>query len=147
MVVLEQLFELRFVGLVTVPNGAWQRGFLFSSSQYFFHGNHGGVALLVKLAVFVVHIRHTAAHASCKVAAGFTQHSHRTAGHVFATVVACAFDHSGRARQTHSETLTSHAGEERFTACRTNHHGVTHDDVVHRIATEVDARAHHHAAA
>ena len=61
-------------------------------------------------------------------------------------MVACAFHHSGGTRQTHRKSFTGHAAEKRFAAGRAIQHGVADDGVADGFATEIDARAHYHAA-
>ena len=122
-------------------------GFLLGGGQHFFQRHHGGVAALGKLAVFVVHVGHAAAHAGRKVAPGLAQHRHGAAGHVFAAVVAGALDHRGGARQAHRKALAGHAAEEGLAGGGAVHHGVADDGVADGVAAEVDAGAHHDAAA
>ena len=141
--VVEQFFQLRFVGLTTMPDAFVQIRFLLGTGQHFFQRHHRGVAAFRKQAVFVVHVSDTAAHTRRKVASGFTQNRHRTARHVFATVVARTFNNGSRARKTHGKTLACHAAEERFARSCAVHHGITDDGVLGRFATEIDAGAHH----
>ena len=143
--VLQQALEDFLVGLARVPVSLVM-GVLLSGGNHFVHRHHGRVATRCKLAVFVVHISHAAAHASCKVAAGFTQHGHRAARHVFAAMVARAFYHCCCAGKTHRKALACHAAQERLTCRGTVQHRVTDDGVLHSIAPKVNARAHHNAA-
>jgi hypothetical protein len=75
------------------------------------------------------------------------EHGHGAAGHVLAAVVAGAFHHRRGAGQAHGEALAGHAAEEGLAAGGAVQHGVADDDVARGLAAELDARAHHDAAA
>jgi hypothetical protein len=84
---------------------------------------------------------------AAKLRPGLAEHGDRAAGHVLATVVAGAFDDRRGARQAHREALAGHAAQVGLAGGRAVQRGVAHDGVAHRFAAEVEAGAHHHAAA
>ena len=116
---------------------------MLGRGQHFLKRHHAGVTALGKLAIFVIHIRNAAAHASRKIAPGGAQHRHGATRHVFTAVVTGAFDHRGGTRQAHGKTFTRHTTEEGLATGGAKHHGVAHNGVLDGLATEINARAHH----
>ena len=55
-------------------------------------------------------------------------------------MVASAFDDRGGSRQAHREALAGDAAQEGFAARRAIQHRVADDDVLGRVAAEIDAR-------
>src|SRR5208282_4647411 len=92
--------------------------------------DHPGVAARWERAVFVKHVRHTAAHAGREVTAGLAQNHDQAARHVLASMVADALDDRVRAAVTHRESLAGYAAEERFAAGRAVERDVADNDVV-----------------
>src|SRR5208282_3661050 len=92
--------------------------------------DHPGVAARRERAVFVKHVRHTAAHAGREVTAGLAQNHDQAARHVLASMVADSLDDRVRAAVTHRESLAGYAAEERFTAGGAVERDVADNDVV-----------------
>ena len=138
VVVFDQLLQDGFVRLAVVP--VRLVGLVLGRAQHLAERDHRRVAARRERAVFVVHVGHAAAHAGGEVAARLAEHGDGAAGHVFAAVVSGAFDDRGRAREPHGEALAGHAAEERLAAGRAVQHGVADDDVLRRVAAELDAR-------
>jgi len=116
--------------------------FLLGGGHHRMQGNHGQIALASEITFWIVDIRDTTRHTSCKVTAGFAQYNNGAACHVFATVIASTFDNRYRAGVTHSETLACNAVEECFASDRTVQQGVTADDVLYCATTELGVRTH-----
>ena len=129
-----------FVGLLAVPDRALERLLLLGHRQHAAERDHRRVAARRELAVLVVDVGDAAAHAGGEVAPGLAEDDDGAARHVFAAVVAGAFDDRRRARQAHREALARDAAQERLAAGRAVEHGVADDDVLRRVAAEVDAR-------
>ncbi len=140
VMVRDECLQQRLVGLPLVPDAALERLFLIGRRRDMAERDHGGVAARGEVAVLVVDVGDAAAHAGGEVASGLAEHDDGAAGHVFAAVVAGAFDDRRRARQAHREALAGDAAEEGLAAGRAVQHGVADDDVLGRVAAEVDAR-------
>ncbi len=140
VVIGDERLQQHLVGLLAVPDRALERLLLLGHRQDAAERDHRRVAARGELAVLVVDIGDAAAHAGGEVAAGLAEDDDGAAGHVLAAVVAGAFDDGGRARQAHREALAGDAAQERLAAGGAVEHGVADDDVLGRLAAEVDAR-------
>src|SRR5690606_12196254 len=103
------------------------------------------IAALLEIAVLIVDIGDTAAHARCKIAARPAQHRDDTASHIFAAMVACAFHDGDGPRIADREALPGDAIKIGLTRDRAVEHRVADNDVFGRVARQVLRRANYDA--
>ena len=140
VVVLDLLLEQRLVGQALVPDGRCDARLLLGRTQHPCRATPSPCCSARR----TCRLRRTRRRCpplmpAAKLRPVLPSTTTVPAGHVFAAVVAGAFDHRARARQPHREAFAGHAAEEGLAARRTVEHGVADDDVLRRVATELDA--------